>query len=68
MVQVAAWFVAGVAWPAAWVSDSTMRHIETVGVSTGKRDEPVFLAWLALWLLSSGVAVAATAVALGVGQ
>ena len=62
MVQVAAWFVAGVAW-------SIMALIGPV-MWRRARDMPESLIPIDVWMLalSSGVAVAATVVALGVGR
>lgn len=67
MVQVAAWFVAGVAWPAFALSFMFLVALTTFDkVDAGH--SRVWWFWVRSWLLSSGVAVAATAVALGVGR
>lgn len=65
-MQVAAWFVAGMAWTAFAVS-----WLALFGAPKGKMT-PETLATLrfaaVVAMLSSGVAVAATAAALGVGR
>ena len=65
-MQVAAWFVAGVAWPMVLVC--CMFLLEIFAGPRTKDSAWSAMFWVAVGCVSSGVAVAATAVALGVGR